>query len=108
MANQRLIRTDRAGDAAIPPALRRVRGHAAGHLLAHYALSPDEAVAYTPPGALHRWWLARQIGDGVVRQASGGLWIDLPAHARVAERRSRRAAAVAVPLAPAALALLFY
>ena len=110
MTGPRLIRIGRAGDAPIPPAMRRVRGHAAGYLLAHHALSPAEAVIYTPPGKLDRWWLDRQVADGVVRVAAGGLWIDLAANLRTARRRGHLAYAIALPfiLAAPLIAVLFY
>ena len=110
MTGPRLIRTSRAEEAPIPPAMRRVRGHAAGYLLAHHALTPAEAVPYTPSGAVDRWWLERQLADRVVRVAPGGLWIDLAANVRVARRRSRRAVAIVLPLVlmAAVVAMLFY
>lgn len=89
----------------------RIRGPIAGRLLAVHAITPADAVRYTPRGRIERWWLTHHLRTGTLcRLSDGRLHLDLHAHYARVEARSRRAVPFALvgAIAIAGIAMLFY
>ncbi|KQM65554.1 hypothetical protein ASE75_04655 [Sphingomonas sp. Leaf17] len=89
----------------------RVRGPVAGRLLAVHAITPADAVPYTPPDRIARWWLDHHLRTGTIRRLPDGrIHLDLHAHYAHAEARSRRLTPIALvaAIAIAGIAVMFY
>jgi len=94
----------------IHPAALRVRGRIATAMLALHALSPEDAVGFTPEPREAREF-DRLRAAGIVREVPGGrYWYDLVAYHVRDRARSRTAMAwtVAIAVTLAALLPLFY
>ena len=89
----------------------RIRGPVAGRLLAVHAITPVDAIAYTPKNRMTRWWLDHHLRTGTIRRLPDGrIHLDLHAHYANAEARSRRVVPLALvgAIAIAGVAVLFY
>lgn len=94
----------------IHPAALRVRGRIATAMLALHAISPEDAVEFTPESRDVREF-DRLRAAGIVREVPGGrYWYDLVAYHLRDRARSRTAMiwTVGVAVTLAALATLFY
>lgn len=99
-----------AGPQRIPAAALRVRGRIAEAMLALHAISPEDAVDYTPePG--DRREFERLRSAGIVRDAGDGrYWFNLIAYHLRERARSRlwTIGAFGIALVSAAIAMLLY
>lgn len=88
----------------------RIRGPVASRLLAVHAITPADAVRYTPDGRVAQWWLAHMRTGTIRRLPDGRLHLDLHTHYAWAEARSRRIVPLALvgAIAIAGVAMLFY
>jgi len=88
----------------------RARGTVVPQFLARHALSAPDAIGFTPANAAERKAFAVLLGDGSIRGAEGGYWLDLPRYRLVEAARARRRAGIAVVVAVigAVAAMLFY
>lgn len=89
----------------------RVRGTIAPYFMDRHAISPNDAIDFTPRDAAEAKTLAALVADGIVRATPGRkLWFDLDRHAVVEDRRSRSRAiiGIAISVTIAVIAVLFY
>ena len=89
----------------------RIRGPVAGRLLAMHAITPADAIAYTPKDRMTRWWLDHHLRTGTIcRLPDGRIHLDLHAHYARIEARSRRVVPLALvgAIAIAGITVLFY
>lgn len=95
------------------PMLRphRVRGTIAPWFMDRHAIGPADAIDFAPRDAGETRALAALVADGAIRATPARkLWLDLDRYAAAEDRRARTRAfvGVAVSLAIAAIAILFY
>lgn len=91
MSGGRLARVDRPGSR--PPPRRQgylVRGSIPPAFVEAGALSPADAIPFTPDPSHSREW-ERLRRDRAIRQADGGWWLDIVAYQAAARARSRAA-----------------
>ncbi|MCP3735121.1 hypothetical protein M9979_09595 [Sphingomonas sp. RP10(2022)] len=88
-----------------------VHGTIAPRFVEAHAVTPDDAVAFTPADAREAKAFAAMIADGSIRMpAQGRFWFDMDAYeAAAAARRAKRVPVmVIVALLVAVVAVLFY
>lgn len=80
------------------------------HFLAFHAISPGDAVAFTPAKLVAQRQFEKMLASGAVKQASKGLyWLDVAAyHAEIEARRARLVPVVIVASLVIAAVLLFF
>ncbi len=94
----------------LPAGALRVRGRIAEAMLAAHALSPEDAIDFTPDPR-DATAFAKLRDAGIVREVPGGrFWFDLVAYHLREQARSRDAViwSLAVAVMIAAVAMLFY
>ena len=95
----------------VAAAAARARRRVINHFCVWHAISPEEAIEYSPPSLLEQRQFDRMLKGGVIKAAQPGLyWIDLAASEAADARRRRKLVPVVIAacLAIAATLLLFY
>lgn len=75
----------------VAAAAARARRRVINHFCVWHAVSPDQAIEYSPPSLIEQRQFDRMLKGGVIKAAQPGLyWVDLAASEAADERRRRK------------------